>query len=207
MNSENTVSVKVLIDKQVYEKLKSDSQKYIELTTKNLNHLKIADQSGGGGDPCEQVQVALFPEQEDSRNPIIPKCVQIDSGETKIDIPEEKKEKNIDNGSLSDDKILDTIWSRFKPKARKLLTEFRRHPCNINWSSTGSVILNGESYPETTISELLAVCFYPLKTKNLYCLPIFIEILKDLKLIIFVKNWEIKKQTLSNAWYFIDDIK
>ena len=41
MNSENTVSVKVLIDKQVYEKLKSDSQKYIELTTKNLNHLKI----------------------------------------------------------------------------------------------------------------------------------------------------------------------
>ena len=38
MNSENTVSVKVLIDKQVYEKLKSDSQKYIELTTKNLNH-------------------------------------------------------------------------------------------------------------------------------------------------------------------------
>ena len=207
MNSENTVSVKVLIDKQVYEKLKSDSQKYIELTTKNLNHLKITDQSGGGGDRCEQVQVPLFPEQQDSRNAIIPKCVQIDSGETKIDIPEEKKEKNIDNGSLSDDKILDTIWSRFKPKARKLLTEFRRHPCNINWSSTGSVILNGESYPETTISELLAVCFYPLKTKNLYCLPIFIEILKNLKLIIFVKNWEIKKQTFNDAWYFISDIK
>ena len=93
MNSENTVSVKVLIDKQVYEKLKSDSQKYIELTTKNLNHLKITDQSGGGGDRCEQVQVPLFPEQQDSRNAIIPKCVQIDSGETKIDIPEEKKEK------------------------------------------------------------------------------------------------------------------
>ena len=95
MNSENTVSVKVLIDKQVYEKLKSDSQKYIELTTKNLNHLKIDkdkvynDQSGGG-DPCEQVQVPIFPEQRDQRNATIPKCVQID-GETKVDIPEEKK--------------------------------------------------------------------------------------------------------------------
>ena len=94
MNSENTVSVKVLIDKQVYEKLKSDSQKYIQHCTKNLNHLKIDkdkvynDQSGGG-DPCEQVQVPIFPEQQDSRNATIPKCVQID-GETKIDIPEEK---------------------------------------------------------------------------------------------------------------------
>ena len=209
MNSENTVSVKVLIDKQVYEKLKSDSQKYIEHCNKNLNHLKIdkvIDQSGGGDhdDPCDPVKIPVFPEQSDNRNETIQKCTQIDQVVTKVDIPEEK---NIDIGSLSDDKILNTIWSRFKPKAKKLLAEFKKHPCNINWSSTGSIILNGESYPEATISELLGVCFYPLKTKKLYCLPIFIEILKDLNLIIFVKNWEIKKQTFNDVWYFIGDIK
>ena len=154
-------------------------------------------------DPCDHVNIPIFPEQRDQRNEIIPKCTQIE-GVTKVDIPEEK---NIDIGSLSDDKILNTIWSRFKPKAKKLLAEFRKHPCNINWSLTGSIILNGESYPETTISDLLAVCFYPLKTKKLYCLPIFIEILKDLNLIIFVKNWDIKKQTFNDGWYFIGDIK
>lgn len=202
--SENVISVKVLIDKQVYEKLKSDSQKYIEHCTKKISHLNLdkekeekvdSDQSGGGS--CDQVMVPVFPEQTEQRNAVIPKCSKID-GPTVVDVPEDKKE---DIGRLSDQNILDFIWTRFKPKARKLLAEFKKHPLNINWTLTGEVILNGELYPETKISQLLAVCFYPLKAQKLYCLSIFIEILKDLNLIIYVKNWEIKKTTFNDGWF------
>ena len=194
--SENEVSVKVLINLKVYEKLKRESQLYHEHCLSKRNTLiQSPVQSGGGSDCNNSEQVPVIPttstENIDQREATVTeKCTELD-GVTKVNVKDEKEEK-VEVTKLSDSDILQSIWSRFKHKAEKLLKQFHSHPTRINWDSSGIVTLNGEKYSNVNIKDLLAIAFYPIRTKKVLCLSIFIELLKELNLMIFVKNFEIR---------------
>ena len=192
--SENAVVVRVLLTYKVYEKLKKESQLYQEHLLKKRNTLL---QSGGGNsiDCSNSDQVSVIPttstENIDQREAIVTeKCTELD-GVTKVNIKNVEEEK-IEVEKLSDSQILQSIWSRFKTKAEKLLKQFHSYPTRINWDSSGIVTLNGEKYSDVNIKDLLAISFYPIRTKKVLCLSIFIELLKELNLMIFVKNFEIR---------------
>ena len=124
--SERQVSVKRLIDNSVYEKLMEDSKKYQELLKKNheqkdnndetfkdnsdstlKNHNDALNKSGAG--VCNVIPVPpknLNPENTDQRQrdeQIIPKCTEVDSEETKVNVTYEDESEN---NPLSDEAII-----------------------------------------------------------------------------------------------------
>ena len=117
--SDNEVSVKVLLNFKVYEKLKKESQLYQEHLLNKRNTLL---QSGGGhsNDCSNSDQVPVIPttstENIDQREAIVTeKCTELD-GVTKVNVKDLQEEK-IEVEKLSDSEILQSIWSRFKIKA------------------------------------------------------------------------------------------
>ena len=95
------------------------------------------------------------------------------------------------------------IRIRFRPRAKKLLMKFKNFPTKISWNSQGIVKLNGVEYTDTNIKDLLGLCFYELKSRKIGCLSIFIELLKELNLIIYVRNFEIRRTNMPLGWYYI----
>ena len=186
--SDNEVSVKVLLNFKVYEKLKKEH-------CLNKRNTPIQSWGGHSNDWSNSDQVPVIPttstENIDQREAIVTeKCTELD-GETKVNVKNVEEEK-IEVEKLSDSQILQSIWSRFRNKAEKLLKQFHSYPTRINWDSTGIVTLNGEKYSDVNIKDLLAISFYPIRTKKVLCLSIFIELLKELNMMIFVKNFEIR---------------
>ena len=194
MSSESQVSVKVLINKAIYEKLKKESQLYQEHCLKKAQTSETVLQTGGGDCINDDEKVPVVPnlssENTDQREAIVTeKCTELD-GVTKVEVKEDEQ-KN-DTEKLADSEILKYIWTRFKIKAAKLLKQFHNFPTRIDWDSSGIVTLNGEKYHDVKITDLLAISFYPVRTKKVLCLSIFIELLKELNLMMFVKNFEIR---------------
>ena len=122
--SERQVSVKRLIDNSVYEKLMEDSKKYQELLKKNheqkdnndetfkdnsdstlKNHNDALNKSGAV--VCTVIPVPpknLSPENTDQRaEEITPKCTEVDSEETKVNVTYENESEN---NPLSDEAII-----------------------------------------------------------------------------------------------------
>ena len=219
--SERQVSVKRLIDNSVYEKLMEDSKKYQELLKKNheqkdnndetlkdnsdstlKDHNDALNKSGAG--VCSVIPVPpknLNPENTDQRaEQITPKCTEVDSEETKVNVTYENESEN---NPLSDEAIIQDIRIRFRPRAKKLLMKFKNFPTKISWNSQGIVKLNDVEYSDTNIKELLGLCFYNLKSRKIGCLSIFIELLKELNLIIYVRNFEIRRTIMPLGWYYI----
>ena len=219
--SERKVSVKRLIDNSMYEKLMEDSKKYQELLKKNheqkdnsdetlkdnsdstlKDHNDALNKSGAG--VCSVIPVPpknLNPENTDQRDEqIIPKCTEVDSEETKVNVTYENESEN---NPLSDEAIIQDIRIRFRPRAKKLLMKFKNFPTKILWNSQRIVKLNDVEYNDTNIKELLGLCFYNLKSRKIGCLSIFIELLKELNLIIYVRNFEIRRTNMPLGWYYI----
>ena len=151
-------------------------------------------QTGGGNCINDEEKVPVIPnlstENVDQREAnVTEKCTELD-GVAKIEVKKEQQEN--DTEKLADSDILKHIWSRFQIKAQKLLKQFHNFPTRLNWDSSGFVTLNGEKYSDVKITDLLAICFYPVRTKKVLCLPIFIELLKEMNLMMFVKNFEIR---------------
>ena len=192
--SESEISIKVLINKGLYEKLKKESQLYQEHCLKKNPTSESILQTGGGNCTSDEEKVPVIPnlstENVDQREAnVTEKCTELD-GVAKIEVKKEQQEN--DTEKLADSDILKHIWSRFQPKAQKLLKQFHNFPTRLNWDSSGFVTLNGEKYSDVKITDLLAICFYPVRTKKVLCLPIFIELLKEMNLMMFVKNFEIR---------------
>ena len=59
-------------------------------------------------------------------------------------------------------------------------------------------VLNGEKYDDT-ISDLVCLCFYPVKSKTINSTSIWYRILKELHLLSHVTNWEFRKVHLKTT--------
>ena len=58
--------------------------------------------------------------------------------------------------------------------------------------------MNGEKYDDT-ISDLVCLCFYPVKSKTINSTSIWYRILKELHLLSHVTNWEFRKVHLKTT--------
>ena len=70
------------------------------------------------------------------------------------------------------------------------MEEINKFPLSVNWDNEGNVVLNGEKFDDT-ISDLLCLCFYPVKSKTINSTSVWYQILKELHLL--SHNWELRK--------------
>lgn len=116
-----------------------------------------------------------------------------------VNEPLEKSRKR----SLADDVIVAKIRKRFRVKARKLLEELKK--LSVYYDESGVITIDGKEIQHSSIFDLIASTFYPIKTQEVVGLLTWFDWLKVSKLWTYVTNRQVlhTEETLPKDWYFI----
>jgi hypothetical protein len=117
-----------------------------------------------------------------------------------INEPLEKSRKR----NLADDVILAKIRERFQSKARSLLEELKKKS-SIDFDENGVTTIDDKEIKNSSISDLIAITFYPMKNHEVAGLLTWFDWLKISKLWTYVSNPQVlhTKEELPKDWYFI----
>ena len=208
-DNSDIVSAKVIIDKELFERMRRIIE-YHKEHCKNSDYGDAVTKGGGGpvgpyGDQASVIKksdcevsspTTIIETSADQRANFNPegKCTKV-SGPTQVNINQTPSENNT---KQSNEQILSAIRKKYYTKAKRLLEELDKFPLSVNWNNEGKVVLNGEKYDDT-ISDLLCLCFYPVKSKTINSTSIWYRILKELHLLSHVTNWEFRKVHLKTT--------
>ena len=208
-DNSDIVSAKVIIDKELFERMRRIIE-YHKEHCKNSDYGDAVTKGGGGpvgpyGDQASVIKksdcevsspTTIIEASADQRANFNPegKCTKV-SGPTQVNINQTPSENNT---KQSNEQILSAIRKKYYTKAKRLLEELDKFPLSVNWNNEGKVVLNGEKYDDT-ISDLLCLCFYPVKSKTINSTSIWYRILKELHLLSHVTNWEFRKVHLKTT--------
>ena len=118
-----------------------------------------------------------FRQQKDSQTP----TVQIAPSATNKEEP-----SHPNNAQLSDAVVVEHIPKTMRPRATAILNRLKERPDIITWDKTGEVKLEGESIPQSNISDLISDAlrarknFNPTGSKEFFCALSKINMLTDL---------------------------
>ena len=208
-DNSDIVSAKVIIDKELFERMRRIIE-YHKEHCKNSDYGDAVTKGGGGpvgpyGDQASVIKksdcevsspTTIIETSADQRANFNPegKCTKV-SGPTQVNINQTPSENNT---KQSNEQILSAIRKKYYTKAKRLLEELDKFPLSVNWNNEGKVVLNGEKYDDT-ISDLVCLCFYPVKSKTINSTSIWYRILKELHLLSHVTNWEFRKVHLKTT--------
>ena len=71
--------------------------------------------------------------------------------------------------SLDEDKLLSTVGSRFKDKAKRFLSELKQHKDAIKIEPDGAILIDGQPLPKANFYELFPKLFNPPKNYRNNC--------------------------------------
>ena len=216
----SSVTLRVLIAKKELDELKAialyhekhckvrhDSGTITSVSDATVKH--GAGTTGPDGDKVVDMLPSILNTEQniDARNGEIADKDILLQGATTVSLPENKlEETSNENLAISMEDIVSSVRKRFQKKALKLLRDIAKIPNALSYDNHGAVTINGFYVENSDIKDLIASCFYSIRSKNVVGLVLFIQMLKDNQLFGSVSNPELHQENFDKEWYFIGDL-
>ena len=139
---------------------------------------------------------------------MIPNATTVDLHEKPLKKAEQKGESSdfSEKSHLSHEEIVASVRKRFQKRALRLLKEIEKNPTALSYDSTGEVTIDGMFVRNSNIKDLLASCFYTIRSKGVTGLLAWIDLLKQNNLFSYVSNPDLNQNELPEDWYFIGNM-
>ena len=186
----------------------------------NVNDASSKTGSGGqiscgpSGDCGDTADNELLPalastshmQQDDSRNINLSEKSLLIPNKTSVLLPK-TSEVEVNKTPLSKEKIISSIRKRFQKKAGKLLDEIGSHPLSVSYDSQGVTSINGQLVQGSDIRDLLASCFYSIKSKHVNGLQLWNDMLRETNLYHYVVNPDHQHNIPNDEeWFFLGNL-
>ena len=136
-------------------------QKLFFLFEKFLKSQQIIQTGTGSLDltPVVPIPLVNIPEVKPSPENVTDLDVMNKDSITGINSPESVP----NNSRLDEEKLINSVRTRYKDKARELLNELKNYPDDIIINEDGTILIEGEKLPNANFYELFPLLFRPIK--------------------------------------------